>query len=469
MAPKKQAVVLPTDNLVNDGAKVVWRIGKCIGKGGFGEVYLCEQNSGKAVSVSAPYVIKIEPSGSGPLFVEMHCYMRVAGKDQIAAWVSQKKLDYLGMPIMHSKGTYEVNGVTYRYIVLDRYAGDMEGIWKQNNGVMPVKTALTTAIRVLDVLEYLHANSYIHADVKASNIMLGLKDPNKVFLLDFGLACKFESKEGDHKAEKQDKKKMHNGTIEYTSRDAHKGLDTRRTDIEILGFNLLHWLTGRLPWLKLIKDCKAVAAAKEDHMADVKALVVSCFGAPNKTMIDFMTVVANMGFADKPDYDKLRSILKDGVTAEGLKYDGKISASSDKTAVKKGRTRTSAEIDSLEDRVANSPVRKARAISKSPALKPAVRGHGKSPVCSAPAAAKSPVRKTSRDISPARKAAVAKSSTARRAGNVRKKAVSTTTFLSPDSASSSSSYENMTPAMKAVYEMKKKKEALKATKVGKVR
>ncbi|OQR78883.1 serine/threonine-protein kinase VRK1-like [Tropilaelaps mercedesae] len=457
MPPKKQKpVALPAGNVVKDGAKVVWRIGKLIGKGGFGEVFLCEHDTGKAASASAPYVIKIEPSGSGPLFVEMHCYMRVAGKDQITAWVSKKKLDYLGMPVMHSKGTYEIDGVTYRYIVLDRYAGDLEGIWKQGEGTMPVKTALTTAIRVLDVLEYLHENSYIHADIKASNIMLGLKDPNKVYLLDFGLACKFESNGGEHKAEKQDKKKMHNGTIEYTSRDAHRGMDTRRTDIEILGFNLLHWLTGKLPWLKLIKDCKAVAASKESHMTDVKKLVTSCFGTANKTMVDFMSVVEKMGFADKPDYEALRRILKNGLIAEGFKYDGKIDVSPVKAP--KGRRRTSDEARSMEDdlnppkRSATSPARNLP-VPKSPA-----------PEGTSDKRAKPSSHKVAASKPTSKKASVVKKPAHRKPATGKTK-VDVHALLSPDSASSSSSLENMTPAMKAVYEMKKEKDALKARRV----
>lgn len=41
----------------------------------------------------------------------------------------------------------------------------------------------------LDVLEYIHENEYVHADIKASNLMVGYKDPEKVkstaeFILD---------------------------------------------------------------------------------------------------------------------------------------------------------------------------------------------------------------------------------------------------------------------------------------------
>ena len=43
----------------------------------------------------------------------------------------------------------------------------------------------------LDVLEYLHRNEYVHADIKAANLLLGLKDTNQVYLVDYGLATRY--------------------------------------------------------------------------------------------------------------------------------------------------------------------------------------------------------------------------------------------------------------------------------------
>lgn len=32
----------------------------------------------------------------------------------------------------------------------------------------------------VDVLEFIHDNEYVHADIKAANLMLGYRDPEKV-------------------------------------------------------------------------------------------------------------------------------------------------------------------------------------------------------------------------------------------------------------------------------------------------
>ncbi|XP_003743508.1 serine/threonine-protein kinase VRK1 [Galendromus occidentalis] len=411
MPPKRKAVILPSNNTVRDISKKSWKIGKRIGIGGFGEVFVCQEDVGKAVSPSASYVIKIEPSGSGPLFVEMHFYMRTANKSSLDAWISQKKLDYLGMPTLHAKGQYEVDGTTYRYIIIDRYSSDLEAYIK--NGKLPLKTAYTVGIRVLDVLEYIHSNGYIHADIKASNIMLGLTDKNKVYICDFGLACKF-TRDEVHKQEKGDKKKMHNGTIEYTSRDAHKGMDSRRADIEILGYNLLHWLSGKLPWLGLLNDCKAVAESKEKFMADVTGLVSACFGkSGNKAIEAFLKSVAKIGFQDEPDYKALRKILVKGLEAAGKKFDRKLDLFSDR---KRQSDETLFSSEDSEDE---------------PPKKPPLKGLKQESKRKAPAKKKTKIQESDTET---------------------------------ETTESISVQENLTPAMKHVLELKKKREAEKDAK-----
>ena len=55
-----------------------------------------------------------------------------------------------------------------------------------------------------------------------------------VFLVDFGLVSKYQ-RGGVHLEYKPDPRKMHDGTIEYLSRDAHIGVKGRRSDLEVRG------------------------------------------------------------------------------------------------------------------------------------------------------------------------------------------------------------------------------------------
>lgn len=67
----------------------------------------------------------------------------------------------------------------------------------------------------------MHSKDYAHGDVKGANLLLGNTNSTKdrVYLIDFGLASRCTTDE----VYTEDARKCNNGTIEYLSRDAHRG------------------------------------------------------------------------------------------------------------------------------------------------------------------------------------------------------------------------------------------------------
>jgi serine/threonine protein kinase len=47
-------------------------------------------------------------------------------------------------------------------------------------------------------LKDLHSIGYVHNDLKLENLVVGNKDPNKIYLIDFGLASSFMNADGTH-------------------------------------------------------------------------------------------------------------------------------------------------------------------------------------------------------------------------------------------------------------------------------
>ncbi|XP_059215391.1 serine/threonine-protein kinase VRK1-like [Centropristis striata] len=311
--PKKRALPkpLPGGFILTDSEKKKWKLGKIIGQGGCGLIYLASNDVDRPVAEDTNFVIKLEYHENGPLFSELKFYQRAAKPESIQKWKRSRKLDFLGIPAYWGSGLAEHNELRYRFMAMDRLGTDLQKICDQSGGRLKKNTVLQLGQTLVDILEYIHDNEYVHADIKAANLMLGCRDPDKVYLADYGLSYRF-CPDGVHKEYKENPKKGHNGTIEYTSLDAHKGLaPSRRGDLQILGFCLLHWLCGSLPWDKVLKNPTQVQEAKARLMDNLPHSVqqLSVSGASTDEVAAFLSYVETLDYQEKPNYQHVKQLL----------------------------------------------------------------------------------------------------------------------------------------------------------------
>jgi len=84
--------------------------------------------------------------------------------------------------------------------------------------------------------------------MKPGNLLIGIKDPNVIYIIDYGLCKKYRSsKTGKHILPKDLKKFV--GTLKYASSNVVKGKESsRRDDLISLGFVLIQLYRRNLPW-----------------------------------------------------------------------------------------------------------------------------------------------------------------------------------------------------------------------------
>lgn len=361
---------VPPGTVLTDMAKRQWKIGPSIGSGGFGEIYCaCDASSGVKKPDDYPYVVKIEPHGNGPLFVEMHFYMRNAKQDEVEKFKKTRGLKHLGMPYFVGNGSHELNKSKHRFLVMPRYSTDLWGIFLRNEKRFPLHTVYRIALQMVDVLEYIHDCTYVHADLKGANILLGFgkaASKQQLYLVDFGLASHYTTKDF-----KPDPKKMHNGTIEYTSRDAHQGVPTMRGDMEILAYNVVQWVGTLLPWEaeKLLASPVKVQESKEKHMKDVGGFMKYCFKKDiPKPIHEYVKYVASLKYDEKPDYAKCRKMFESGLKELKKSNSGDLEFEAKPSLAVTPSKRKHVEPDSAESSgpMARPRGRPAKVISTSP-------------------------------------------------------------------------------------------------------
>ncbi|KAI0220190.1 Serine/threonine-protein kinase VRK1 [Lamellibrachia satsuma] len=260
----------------------------------------------------------------------MHFYQRVCKPSIIQKWTSENRLKTVAIPTYIHSGCFEKNSKRYRFIVMERFGSGIHTVFEQHGCRFSPKTAFTLALKLVDSLEFIHENEYVHADIKGSNLLLGIKKghTDDVYLVDFGLAYRYIC-DGKHKEYFEDKRRQHDGTIEYTSRDAHRGvMPSRRGDMEILGYCLLQWLSGKLPWESNLTDKNWVRDEKTKYMKNIPRLVEACFpgddGRAKAHLAQYLVYVNKLDYADRPDYNHVRCIFRNGLRELGLPDDGRL-------------------------------------------------------------------------------------------------------------------------------------------------
>lgn len=95
---------------------------------------------------------------------------------------------------------------------------------------------------------------------------------------------------------------------------------SRRDDLESIGFMLIYFLKGKLPWQGLPAKTKQ---GKYDAIKDKKAstsIETLCEGFPEEFAI-YLNYCRKLGFEEKPDYIHLRKLFKNLLSTNGIAND----------------------------------------------------------------------------------------------------------------------------------------------------
>mmetsp|Transcript_7245 Transcript_7245/g.7098 ORF Transcript_7245/g.7098 Transcript_7245/m.7098 type:complete len:211 (+) Transcript_7245:139-771(+) len=206
-------------------------------------------------------------------------------------------------------------------MVMDLLGPSLEDLFSLCNRRFTLKTVLMLADQLICRVEYVHSKSFIHRDIKPDNFLIGLGKRNSiVHIIDFGLAKKYR----DFKTQKHIpyvEGKSLTGTARYASINAHVGIEqSRRDDLEAIGYVIMYFLRGSLPWQGISARGKEEKYQKIKESKMSTSIEVLCDGFPREFSI-YISYCRNLKFEEAPDYAYLRRLFRDLFLQEGFEYD----------------------------------------------------------------------------------------------------------------------------------------------------
>jgi serine/threonine protein kinase len=271
-----------------------------INSGSFGDVYEArEKNSNELIALKIPIKSK-ERDGMGSLLDEAKVYKSIMNKEK-------------GIPNM------KVVKVKDRKIIAMDLLGESIETLMSKHKKFGLKTVIYIAIHLLEILKYMHSCGYIHRDIKPDNFVLGYNNKKKLYCIDFGLAKKYINKNGKHTEFSNSKKFC--GTARYASIAAHESCEqSRKDDLESLGYILVYLYKGKLPWQSIKhsdkKERYRLIGQKKKDISEEEL----CGNMP-KEFVVFLKYVRNLDFDEKPPYTAFIRMFKKLYESRNYKND----------------------------------------------------------------------------------------------------------------------------------------------------
>ena len=272
-----------------------FRVLNHLSKGAFSDIY-----TGINIITKEKVAIKVEERFKIEKFLEAECYfifsLKNVGIPKVISFGHNKEYDILVMPLL-GKSLHEMQ-------INENYNFEFKDI-------------CLIAIQVIERIQWVHSQKIIHRDIKPDNFLIGLNDPNILYLIDFGLSKKYRSSvTGNHI--KYNRVKKFVGSLRYASVNALKLREqSRRDDLESIGYMLIFLIKGSLPWDNIKVENKRSSFYKISQFKQKLEPEILCRNLP-KEFAEYIRYVKNLNFEEEPDYNYLKSLFQNLLRKQGF-------------------------------------------------------------------------------------------------------------------------------------------------------
>lgn len=203
----------------------------------------------------------------------------------------------------------------YNIMVMEVLGDNLEDIFNKHDKKFSVSTVLYLGYHIVNILEKIHQTNFIHRDIKPSNFLVGHNDKKRLYVTDFGLSKEY-IKNNQHIPISFEHSII--GTARYSSLNMHIGVEpSRRDDLEALGYMLIYFLRGNLPWQGIKEKTRSdifETIGKIKLSTNIKNLCGDfpiCFS-------EYINYCRHLEFNETPNYQFMKSLFLSEIKKNNL-------------------------------------------------------------------------------------------------------------------------------------------------------
>ena len=265
-----------------------YNLTKKIGKGAFGSIY-----EAQSISSQKLYAIKIEKIKEEEFLLEEEALI----------------LSYLNCNRIPKVKSFGYCG-NFMILVMELLGKSLDKILNElQKNKLSIRCICNIAYQLISIIEIIHNNNYIHRDIKPGNIAIGYGDKYKyIYILDFGLSKKYRSSTTKIHFPFTENNKLI-GNIRYSSINTLEGgTQSRRDDLESIGYLIIFLLLGKLPWQGKLSPNKEDKYYKIREIKKNTTAEELCKGLPSQFK-EYIEYTRNLGYETDPDYNYLKNLF----------------------------------------------------------------------------------------------------------------------------------------------------------------
>jgi casein kinase 1 len=194
----------------------------------------------------------------------------------------------------------------YNILSMELLGTSLEDIFNRFHKKFKISTVVFLGLNIINILENVHNSSVMHRDIKPAKLLIRIENKSNIYLTDFGLSKVYMNK---------NKHIPHSfghtiiGTARYSSINMHMGIEpSRRDDLESIGYMLVYFAKGRLPWQGIRGKDKFELFDKIGNVKMSTNFQVLTEDLPD-CFYKYLTYCRSLKFTDPPDYDHLKKLF----------------------------------------------------------------------------------------------------------------------------------------------------------------